>query len=164
MKIISIDPGKNGAIVLSDYSKGIPNQIESWKMPILKNGKDYDIRGISNLISSIENLSLIVTEDVHSIFGSSAKSNFIFGLGVGIIRALIECSNIPYLLVHPKTWQKEAWQGISKVKDAKKNSQSSVHRLFPHVNLKASSRCTTDHDGIIDAILIGYYAYLKYKK
>jgi len=164
MIIVSIDPGKTGAIVISNYTLGLNFvKVESFPMPLLKNGKDYDIRMIRNIIMS-SNANLIITEDVHSIFGSSSSSNFMFGFGVGLIRGMIEISGIPYQLVSPKTWQKEAWVGINKVKEAKLNSQAAVHRLFPGVNLKATARSTKDHDGIIDALLIGYYGFLRFGK
>lgn len=163
MIIVAIDVGKKGAIVIMNYTNGHPPMIESHKMPMLKNDKDYDIRAIKDLILG-SNADLIVAEDVHSIHMVSARSNFTFGFGVGIVRGMIETSNISYQLVSPKTWQKEAWQGIRKVKDPKLNSQAAVHRLFPNVNLKASARCTVDHDGIVDAILIGHYAYLKFRQ
>lgn len=164
MKILSIDPGKAGAIVITDYSKGLIDvHIEAHAMPLLKNKKDYDIRAIRDIIVN-SGAGMIITEDVHAIHGSSAASNFMFGFGVGLIRGMIETSGIPYQLVAPKTWQKDAWVGIKKVKDSKLNSQAAVHRLFPHINLKATNRSSKDHDGIIDAVLIGYYGYLRFKK
>jgi hypothetical protein len=164
MIILSVDPGKSGAIVVTDYLLGLHNvKIQSHVMPLLKNGKDYDIRQIRDVILN-SGAELILVEDVHSVHGSSSAGNFAFGFGVGLIRGMIEISNIPYQLVAPKTWQKEAWVGINKVKDAKLNSQAAVHRLFPGVNLKATARSVKDHDGIIDALLIGYYGYLRFNK
>lgn len=160
MKILSIDPGKSGAIALSDYSNGLLNvEIELHKTPMLKNDKDYNIRSINEIFS--EEYDFIVLEDVHSIHGSSANSNFQFGLGVGIMRTLAENSNRPYFLVSPMTWQKVAWEGIKKVKNPKINSSVAVHRLFPHVNF-IPPRGKVPHDGMIDAVLLGYYGYVKH--
>jgi hypothetical protein len=164
MRILSIDPGKQGAFCYSDYSNGLSKvEITATTMPLLKNKKDYNIHEIKEIVRK-SRAEIIIVEDVHSIHGSSSASNFVFGFGVGLIRGIVETSNIPYQLVPPKTWQKDAWVGISKVKDSKLNSQAAVHRLFPNVNLKATQRSTKEHDGIIDAILIGYYGYLRFNK
>jgi hypothetical protein len=160
MKILSIDPGKSGAIVLSNYENGLSNvTIESFSMPVLKN-KDYDIRRIAQIF--LMDYDIIGVEDVHSIQGTSAKSNFQFGFGVGIINGMAEISMKPFIKVPPKTWQAISWGDIKRVKDPKINSFTAVHRLFPNINLKASERSKNAHEGIIDAILIGYYIWMKF--
>jgi hypothetical protein len=49
---------------------------------------------------------LVVIEDVHSIFGSSSKSNFQFGRSLGILEGVVNALDIPYVKVQPKEWQK----------------------------------------------------------
>lgn len=163
MKILSCDPGKYGALAISDYSKGLPfAPIQMFKMPLLKNGKDYDIRAVKEIFDM--DYDFVIMEDVHSVFGSSAKSNFVFGFGVGMLRGMAEITNRPYILTNPKAWQKVAWEGISKVKDPKLNSQAAAHRLFPHINFVPTARSTNVHDGFIDAALIGYYGFVKHSQ
>lgn len=163
MKILSIDPGKNGAIVVADYSKGIHEvKLESFKMPVQKNN-DFDLKEIEKIFSARGKFNMCVMEDVHSIFGMSAKSNFQFGRIVGILEAHMSATGKPYSLVKPKDWQKISWEGIQKVKDPKKNSLAAAKRLFPGESFLATQRSTVPHDGIIDAVLISYYAFCKWK-
>lgn len=164
MVILSIDPGKKGGIVISDYKDGSLKDIKLFPMPLLKN-KEYDLRTIKDIYKSHKDfVDFAAVEKVHSIAGSSAKSNFVFGTGFGIVLAFASFFEIPYLEVPPKTWQKVAWEGIAKVKDPKKNSDSARHRLFPNIDFTPTKRSTKPSDGLIDAALIGYYVYQKYNK
>jgi hypothetical protein len=159
MRIMGIDPGKLGGLAtLSLKSEGFFN-IEYISMPLLANG-EVDAVELLNKIDRF-NPTHIFLEKVHSIFGSSAKSNFSFGKNVGITVTACLLSGISLQEVNPKEWQKHAWQGIKKVKDPKKNTLVAAQKLFPNETFLATSRSKVPHSGIVDACCIAYYGYLK---
>jgi hypothetical protein len=167
------DVGKNGAIVIIDKNSDI-----IFKSVIPKIGNEYDQREIFKIFCTY-NLELkhFVLEDVHSIFGSSAKSNFQFGRGKGLLEMALIAADIPHTLVQPKKWQ-TIWEGVPKQfkstgkkkkngepvqkVDTKATSLIAVQRLFPNVDLRATKRCTTFHDGIVDALLMAEYCKRTY--
>lgn len=109
-------------------------------------------------------------EDVHAIFGASAKSTFNFGWSLGIIEGVLSGMGIAYTKVAPKEWQREMWQGIrpvyksgnSKAIDTKATSLLAAKRLFPNEDLRRSARATLPHDGIVDALLMAEYCRRKF--
>ncbi len=164
---IGVDVGKNGGIVVID-EKG---NILTTAMPQVK--KEIDTNRIIEFLSSyMDNGNQVHCgiEDVHSIFGASAKSNFQFGRAAGIIEAAVVACGYPFTKIAPKVWQKEMWAGVSPVQintgkktkdgnikfktDTKATSLIAVQRLFPKLDLRATQRSTTAHDGIVDAVLI----------
>lgn len=168
---IGIDPGKDGFICAAIGDSYTFN-------PIPKVGKEVDIHKLSSMLYE---LALInpeqihcVLEDVHAMFGSSAKGTFNFGYVCGIIEGIICTLEIPYTKVQPKTWQKEMWQGIplqkkpsttgkTQVTNTKLMSELAAKRLFPNIDLRATERSTKNHDGKIDALLMCEYCKRKFK-
>lgn len=125
-----------------------------------------------------------VIEDLHSIFGTSAKSNFQFGWINGVVETALVALSIPYTKVMPKKWQKSIWEGVRPVEiisyekkqkgisaepklnkdgtikhkiDTKATSLLAAKRLFPEETFLATTRSSVPHDGIVDAVLIGEY-------
>ena len=132
---------------------------------------------MAEMRSKYPNLTCVI-EDVHSIFGSSSKSTFSFGFNKGYLIGLLAANNIPYVLVQPKTWQKEIWGNSDMVvtykevtiKD-KKTSRKEVNtkatsinagkRLFPQIDFRKTTRCTKVDDNKVDAALMSEYARRK---
>lgn len=157
---VGIDVGKKGGIgKLDEQGKLISMHI----MPMI--GKEYDIQEIKNLLSDpSEEIVHLAIENVHAIQGRTGNSsNFSFGLGKGILMGMVAGLNIPYTLVNPKTWQKIAWEGVSKQADNKKTSLVAAKRLFPEESFLATERSRVPHDGIVDGVLMAYYIMLKNK-
>ena len=112
-----------------------------------------------------------VIEDVHAIFGSSAKATFQFGLCKGYLLGLLAANRIPYHLVQPKEWQKEMWTNADKVirykvdggkmTDTKNTSINACKRIFPHLDLRKSSKSKKIDDNKVDSILMSEYARRK---
>lgn len=161
---IGIDPGKQGFICsMTDSS------ISYYQIPLI--GKEVDLDELDNIIDFItlthDDVHCVI-EDVHAIFGSSAKATFNFGWIVGVLEALLVAHGIPYTKVQPKEWQKEMWQGISKQKkangrtDTKAMSLLAAKRLFPDEDLTATARSTKEHDGKIDSLLMAEYCKRKF--
>lgn len=158
MIYIGIDPGKDGGFSALDDSGRI---VSMMKTPII--GKEYDVRGIVQFLSQFTNDQLHVgIENVHAIQNAGRTSNFTFGKGLGILIGVVEGMGLPYTMVTPQTWQKNAWSGIPVLKkgnskDTKGMSLVASRRLFPDHDFTVSVRATKPHDGMIDATLIAYH-------
>lgn len=170
---IGIDPGKAGGIMILNRKSG--TSVEGNVMPLI--GKEYDVRKIFEILSGAatedSKACFCAIEDVHAIYGSSAGSTFEFGYGVGLLEGIVVALGIPYAKIQPKKWQKEMFEGIpnqqkksstgkTMVNDTKKMAEMAASRLFPDIDLKASSRCKKVHDGMVDALLIAEYAKRKF--
>lgn len=154
----AFDVGKSGGLVKLDEDLNI---ISKHIMPMI--GKEYDIQAIVDLLEE-EEITHIAIENVHAIQGRTGNSsNFSFGLGKGILMGVVAGLKIPYTLVNPKTWQKVAWEGVTKQESTKKTSLVAVKRVFPKESFLATSRSRVPHDGLVDAALIAYYIALKLK-
>jgi len=160
---IGIDPGKSGGIVAVSNGGTV---IAKQSMPLL--GDSLDVLAIYDLFTSlmVNYNPVVVLEDVHSIFGSSASSNFTFGYVCGAIEAIVLCQRMKLIKVQPKEWQKTAWVNsdiVYKPKkadqkkasiDTKATSLSAATRLFPNLDLRKGERSKIAHDGIVDALLM----------
>lgn len=152
---IGIDPGQKGFVTVIDEDGKF---IEAFSL--LKKSNEVDV---NDIVTRLFNLSIyednchIILEDVHSIFGSSAKSNFNFGWIVGVIEGTISSLGISYSKVAPKTWQKQMHQGIPKNDNKKVMSFMACHRIFPTVNLKRTEKCKNEDDNFADSLLMAEY-------
>lgn len=179
---VGIDIGVNGGIAIIENGK----LTFTSTIPKIKNR--VDVLHLSRLIKSFrlrigiqKDLKdiYVVIEDLHSIFGTGAKSNFQFGWINGIIEAILVSNEYTFEKVMPRKWQEVCWQGIrpilintgkkkknGEVKykvDTKGTSLLACQRLFPNADLTISDRSKKAHDGIVDSILLSYYGYLKFK-
>jgi len=160
-----IDVGKNGGLAVIQGGDMFLH-----KIPLI--GKIVDLHELHNIIRSFTvdyGPHIVCLEDVSSIPGSSAGSNFAFGENKGQLEGLLAGMGASYQKVPPKTWQKVCWEGVpiqkkscGKKNDTKLTSLIAAKRLFPGETFLASSRSTVPHDGLIDAALIAKYAQIKY--
>tara|TARA_R110000803_G_scaffold210835_1_gene284171 strand:+ start:41068 stop:41580 length:513 start_codon:yes stop_codon:yes gene_type:complete len=164
MKILGIDPGSDGGLcILED---GVI--IKTMSTPNFKdcNGnKIIDTYKVGDFISENE-VDHIFIEDVHAIYGISAKNTFNFGRNVGMIEGLILAFGYELNKVKPKVWQLKPWRSVPMIKDEngkkdnKIRSLLALKKLFPNISeeiLLRTPRCKKPHDGIVDSILIAYY-------
>jgi hypothetical protein len=168
---IGIDPGSVGFITAI-----FPNgEKEFYSID------EHDDLDLNRILKSVKERSWEVTavlEDVHAIFGSSAKSTFNFGEIKGILKGLLVANEIPYTLVQPKTWQQEIWNNQDmivsyktvvragkdirqKVVDTKSTSINAARRLFPNIDLRKNERCKKIDDNKVDSLLMAEYARRK---
>lgn len=162
--IIGVDPGKDGAIAVS----GVVIQ----KITIPKIKTEVDTRELARIFKGFGELDrevTIILEDVHSIFGASAKSNFSFGKICGMLEGLCNAFGYRYIKVQPKVWQKAMHEGIPLItkpakkeggkptKDTKAMSLMAAKRLWPGEAFVKSTRASNPHDGIVDALLMMEY-------
>lgn len=167
---LGIDVGSKGFITLNTGT-------ELRFFPIA----DNDSYRLSDILHSIkEEFSNVVCamEEIHAIFGSSAKATFAFGEINGLLKGLLIANKIPYHLVQPKIWQKEIWDNKDMVvsyknitiKDklttkkeinTKQTSLNAAKRIFPMVDLRKTERCKNLDDNKCDSLLISEYARRK---
>lgn len=168
--ILGIDPGSKGFLSLYNGQK--------WYYYAIS---DYDLNGLSKIIKDCKALypdMICIIEEIHAVFGSSAKATFSFGETFGKLQALIIAHNIPLHYVQPKEWQKEMWSNkdlvvnykkvvikgketTRKEVDTKATSYNAARRLFPDIDFRKSERCKSFDDNKVDATLIAEYARRK---
>jgi hypothetical protein len=165
------DPGKSGAIVLVPVGGG---ELIYFPTPTIAN-RELDILAIIQFLNDYkDSIVHFAVEEVHAIFGSSAKSTFEFGGAYYSLRTALAAVGIPHTLVQPKKWQAVAWEGVQPIKnptgrvtkkgnpvmktDTKATSLLAARRLYPKETFLATPRSKVPHDGLVDAALIAYYA------
>lgn len=152
-----IDVGKNGGIAIINSEGGL----QLYTIP--KIGTKVDYLELDKIFKSFDSKCRFCIEDVHSIFGTSAKSNFNFGEIKGILTGMVISNGFPWELVPPKKWQKEIWTNSDMVKkpnkrtDTKATSLLAAKRIFPDQTFLATSRSKKPHDGLFDSALIAEY-------
>lgn len=184
---VGIDPGKAGAM-----SYIYPNGTVVIKgFPLI--GTEYDLEGFKKRFLEMKedpNFTYHVTiEDVKALQKPMQAGNWSLSRGKTILECMCACFDIPYTLVHSKTWQKQMWQGVPEQRkpskqvtkiveghrktttkrgpvDTKKMAQIAAQRLFPGVDFRdpnrKSDRATSIHDGATDSVLIAEYGRRNY--
>lgn len=167
---IGIDPGSKGFITIR-YTDG------TFKFIPLEG---CDIHGLSLELMVLKETkdTFAIMEEVHAVFGSSAKATFAFGEINGLLKGMLIATGIPYQLIQPKQWQKEIWINQDMVVDYKKvtvkgveqtrkdvntkqTSYNAARRLFPDIDLRKNERCRNYDDNKVDSLLICEYARRK---
>lgn len=167
---LGIDPGAKGFLTL--YGNV---DIKHYSIA------DNDFYKLGDILREIKELHpniVCVMEEVHAIFGSSAKSTFSFGEINGLLKGLLIANKIPYHLVEPKKWQKEIWENkdmvvtyksvtirgkqiMKKEINTKQTSINAAKRLFPNIDFRKTERCKNIDDNKVDSTLIAEYARRK---
>lgn len=167
---IGIDPGARGMIV-TQY-KG---EFKHYSIA------DNDLYQLANIMAEIRQKYpniICVMEQIHALYGSSAKATFSFGEIFGKLQALLAANKIPFVLVPPKTWQKEIWTNsdlvvtyksvtirgkvtTKKEVNTKATSINAAKRLFPTMDFRRTDRCKNIDDNLVDAVLMSEYARRK---
>ena len=105
-----------------------------------------------------QQVTYIWIEDVHSLYGMSAKSNFMFGKNLGMITTICEITSkgdtSKIRTVTPKIWQQ--YIGVTKKgKHIKKNVADIAKKLYPNVEIHGKRGGLLD--GRSDACMVAYY-------
>ena len=156
--VIACDPGASGSFCCLN--------LDSQKQPeihFIDNSEPIIIldNWIKDQITAYP-IRMAMIEDVHSIFGMSAKSNFSFGRNLGTVTTLLtlQSRNFGLDLVQPKIWQKYA--GVKKKgKEIKKEVAEIAERLYPGCDIRGPEGGLLD--GRSDALLIAHFCAHKYK-
>jgi len=167
---IAIDPGSKGFITIRHHDG------EYEFIPL--DGCDFRRLAMRLAMLREETDTFAIMEEVHAIFGSSAKATFSFGEINGLLKGILITAGIPYQLIQPKQWQKEIWinqdlvvdykkvtvKGVEQTRkevNTKQTSFNAAKRLFPNVDLRKSERCKNWDDNKVDSLLICEYARRK---
>jgi len=170
---IGFDPGKSGhGVMIQD---GV---VTKYRFPMI--GNEYDMQGILDIFRQFDKDNChIVIEDVKALQGLLGAGNWSLSQGKTILIMCCVALNLPYTLIHSKTWQKEIWQGVKiqqkntgKFTSAgnprmktltKETTLLAIKRLFPEVDLRVSERATKPDDGVCDALAMAEYCKRKFK-
>lgn len=152
MRICGIDPGANGAMCVLDSK----DPVYSALLDLRKSSIYEATKWLHN-----QNVDVVWIEDVHSLFGMSAKSNFGFGRNVGITLAISQIITKGEIAktVTPKIWQK--FIGVTVKGKAIKNQVAQIAKsLYPLATIHGKLGGLLD--GRSDALMIAHYG-LKHK-
>jgi hypothetical protein len=147
---IGVDPGASGEICLLVPSiptivwcncSEFPGYIRDW---LTYHQKAWDIK-------------MIMIEDVHSIYGMSAKSNFSFGYNLGAITAICKTVGLGVDKVTPKVWQKAVGVKAKGGPNIKKDVSNIVKTLYPSADVHGPRGGLID--GKSDSLAIAHYTF-----
>jgi hypothetical protein len=147
MFIAGIDPGANGAIAVLDSEN--PDSVA------LLDLKKFSIYETIKWLHD-KKINTIWLENVHSLYGMSARSNFGFGRNFGIALAIAKMGTSDGLIqqVTPKIWQK--YIGVTvKGKAIKQEVAKIAQELYPDAELHGKKGGLLD--GRADALMIAHY-------
>lgn len=146
---LGTDPGQKGAFCALVPSTGEIYFMDTKKhyleilgwLETIKANKDYTLRAA-------------VIEDVHSLYGMSAKSNLSFGRSIEKLHAICAIADIKLILVQPKEWQKGV--GVTaKGKEIKNNVAELCKTLYPGCNIYGPKGGLMD--GRSDSLMMARY-------
>lgn len=157
-KIIAIDPGNNGGIVV--YSIDREEMIEVIKMP-------DTTQDVLNFLKKYQRNSVCYLEKVGGIPGQGgASSMFNFGKGVGHLEMALLACRIKTISVTPQQWQKCLQLGNKGKKTTnqwKTKLKEKAQQLYPTVGAKFGLKTKQDWLNVSDALLIAEYARITEK-
>lgn len=154
MKIMGVDPGASGALVILDTDD---RSIVVIDMPTTKVKRGPRTVNQVDAVALSHALRLHVTEDmtalvekVHSMPGQGVASTFSFGRAAGVLEGVLAALDIPFSLIPPQTWTK-----AMRLFGGKDGSRARAQELFPD---QAHLFARKKDDGRADAALIACYA------
>jgi len=105
MRVLGIDPGASGAIVLLE--DGQP--IEWTEMPTTKIGTATRVNpaALTDFIASCC-CTHVYIEQVHAMPGNGSASMFNFGHSCGTVMGVVGALGLPFTMVTPQFWKKTA--------------------------------------------------------
>lgn len=157
MKIVGIDPGKNGSVVSIDSDNQcslVVHKLQFDECNIL------DIFLLNNFLQK-ESPDCIYIEKIMGRGGTwGATQNFNFGMIYGQILLAVREAKIPFKMITPQSWQKVIHKGISKSIDSKKRTLIAYKNLFPDQPIPKGPKGGAADPNTIDAFLIAVYGTL----
>jgi crossover junction endodeoxyribonuclease RuvC len=150
MKVIGIDPGVLGGLVVLEW--GTPIACEP--MPIIQNL--IDGAAVAAFIA-FHDPDLVGLERAQAMPDQGVVSMFNYGVGYGTILGILQGMKIKHRTIRPQEWQKWAFSQLRVKREDPKGAALAVAKaLYPTAAL-IPPRCRIPHKGIVDALLIAGY-------
>lgn len=163
---LGVDLGAKGGFALLDETGEI---LELMAMPVhpVDGGIDhYEVEAFLAKCKGYKRETIVATEKLHAVFGSSAKSNYTFGSNNGYVDGLLHLRfgrDIKRIIA--RRWQKDLFEREDieemKRKDGKRDTKTmallAITGMYPNEDFKRNKRCSIAHDGLIDAVGIALY-------
>ena len=153
MKIIGIDPGLNGAIVIMENNK----VLSIFDMPVMSEGKKNKRQlNSAQLVRIIKENTLanddinFVVEKVNAMPGKGVTSMFNFGQTFGAIKGVCAALELPIFFVRPAKWKKH----FELINASKDSSRTKVIEMYPTLSNDLAKKKDVNKS---DAILIARY-------
>src|SRR5690554_4363575 len=103
---VGVDPGKSGYMVVI-----VEGEVLKFPYPLI--GKEYDAHGMLEMFKVFDpNHTHVIIEDVKALQKPFQAGNWSLSRGKTILEMSCIACKLPFTMVHPKTWQKEIWQGV----------------------------------------------------
>lgn len=157
-KLITVDPGKEGGIVVFSLTK--KEVIAVVHMPETP-------QDLLNFFTKYQKNSICYLEKVGGLPGMGGSSMFNFGKGFGHLEMALLCRKIPTMEVTPQKWQKELQLGTKGKKTTtqwKTKLKERAQQLYPSVGAKFNLKTKQDWMRVSDALLILEYARITEKQ
>lgn len=153
MRIVSVDPGKTGAVILIENEQ----PLAIYDMPTIKRGSKtlVDVDELAKLIHR-HSPKKIVTEQVGASPRMGVSGAFNFGYAFCAPAAIAAGAGIPWFTITPQKW-KTFFGLLKKDKDA---ARLKVIEMFPHLAKEFKFKNSVDK---ADALLLGL-AWLRLQK
>ena len=155
MKIIGIDPGLSGAIVILENNK----VLKLFEMPVMAEGKKNKRQLNSARLVNIfkENSSnneevAVDVEQVNAMPGQGVTSMFNFGQSFGAIKGVCAALNLPIFFVRPSKWKKH----FELINSSKDSSRTKAIEMYPSLADQLAKKKDVNKS---DAILIARFYY-----
>ena len=148
------DPGLAGGITILDVEDG--SVISTHVMPIT-GGKHREVdapgSGVDPQIRRADRPRRPRTSRRHAATRPivNVQIRMHYGTTIGVVGALA----LPLELVSPVAWQRQILAGTNR--GDKGAAAAYAARRWPGIDLRASERCRTPHDGITDALALAEY-------
>jgi hypothetical protein len=167
MLVLGIDPGIQGAFVLTDGKT-----FRHWDMPLKVEGKNKSVNfdGVYDILKShiYENEEVTAHGSLHIFleravsFGMGTNSAFTYGRGFGFLEIAIKLAGLPVTQVSPKEWTKVMHEGISADLKPKVKSLIAIERLYPQLHSQLPRKPKGGlMEGPVDALLIAGFGLRK---
>lgn len=157
-KLITIDPGKEGGIVVFSLDR---------KEIIMVTHMPETPQDLLNFITRYQKNATCYLEKVGGLPGMGGSSMFNFGKGFGHLEMALLCRKIPTMEVTPQKWQKELQLGTKGKKTTtqwKTKLKERAQQLYPNVGAKFNLKTKQDWMRVSDALLILEYARITEKR
>jgi hypothetical protein len=149
--LISIDPGKTGAMAVFNTTTGQPIALESF--PLTKEGQ-IDLIRLNAMVTPFKDNAIAILEKIHG-YGMGVTSALNYGINSGAWLGVLAANGIYSATVEARDWKKA--MGLSSDKEQSLEMAKALYPAMSHL-LKRKK----DHDRA-EALLIGTY-WLRHNK